>query len=170
MGKKIKKRKILNIIREVSIYDFVNDPRRKSAAKDSKFKIVFYKPKPDEKTNIPKKFQGVQYYKNKSEAELALNDREKLMKILQDKKKKSMIGNNRAEENAAVNAHLLVPFQKKRKKIYDKKVKRSEQLLKQGKSKLETQRSIIEEFNLERSLDTGTSPYIREAEENINKK
>ena len=78
MAKKLRKRKILNQIREVSVYDFADDPRRKKAPKDAKYKIVFYKPKPNENSNIPKKFQGVQYYTTKSEADLALKDRLKL--------------------------------------------------------------------------------------------
>ena len=59
---------ILNTIREVSKFDFVDYPNKKRAPKDAKFKIVFYKPPPKTKTNIPKKFQGVQYFKNKNDA------------------------------------------------------------------------------------------------------
>ena len=82
MAKKLKKRKILNEIREVSVYDFADDPRRKKAPKDAKYKIVFYKPKPNENSNIPKNFQGVQYYTTKAEADLALKDRLELSEKL----------------------------------------------------------------------------------------
>ena len=95
MAKKLKKRKILNQIREVSVYDFADDPRRKKAPKDAKYKIVFYKPKPNENSNIPKNFQGVQYYTTKAEADLALKDRLELSEKLKLKKSKDMIGNNR---------------------------------------------------------------------------
>ena len=37
MAKKLKKRKILNQIREVSVYDFADDPRRKKAPKNAKY-------------------------------------------------------------------------------------------------------------------------------------
>ena len=41
-GMKNKKKKTyLNIIREVTDYDFAHDPRRKKASKNDKFKIVF---------------------------------------------------------------------------------------------------------------------------------
>ena len=53
MGKEV----ILNIIREVSKFDFVDYPNKKKAPKDAKFKIVFYKPPPKSKTNIPKKLR-----------------------------------------------------------------------------------------------------------------
>ena len=94
MAKKLKK-KILNQIRDVSVYDFANDPRRKKAPRDAKYKIVFYKPKPNENSNIPKKFQGVQYYSSKSEADLALKSRLELSEKLKLKKSNDMIGNNR---------------------------------------------------------------------------
>ena len=86
---------ILNIIREVSKFDFVDYPNKKRAPKDAKFKIVFYKPPPKTKTNIPKKFQGVQYFKNKNDAKIALKKREELTITLKEKKKKDMLGNNR---------------------------------------------------------------------------
>ena len=71
MAKKV----ILNIIREVSKFDFVDYPNKKRAPKNAKFKIVFYKPPPKENTNIPKKFQGVQYFTNKNDAKIALKKR-----------------------------------------------------------------------------------------------
>ena len=43
---------ILNIIREVSKFDFVDYPNKKRAPKDAKFKIVFYKPPPKTKDSI----------------------------------------------------------------------------------------------------------------------
>ena len=81
--KKSKRQPIINKIREVTDYDYVDDPRRKKAPKNAKFKIVFYKPKPGENSNIPTKFQGIQYYTNKSEAELALKYRiEELLSLI----------------------------------------------------------------------------------------
>ena len=86
---------ILNIIREVSKFDFVDYPNKKRAPKDTKFKIVFYKPPPKTKTNIPKKFQGVQYFKNKNDAKIALKKREELTITLKEKNRKDMMGNSR---------------------------------------------------------------------------
>ena len=39
MAKKLKKRKILNEIREVSVYDFADDPRRKKHPKMQNIKL-----------------------------------------------------------------------------------------------------------------------------------
>ena len=62
--------------------------------KDAKYKIVFYKPPPNENSNIPKKFQGVQYYTTKSEADLALKDRLKLSEKLKIKKSQDIAPSN----------------------------------------------------------------------------
>ena len=64
-----KKRKIHNTIRDAT----ENDIKNYNAPKNTKYKIVFSSPQG--KTNIPKKFQGVQYFATKKEAENALNDR-----------------------------------------------------------------------------------------------
>ena len=53
------KEKILNIIREVSKFDFVDYPNKKRAPKDAKFKIVFYKPSTKDKTNITTKAKKI---------------------------------------------------------------------------------------------------------------
>ena len=53
MGKEV----ILNIIREVSKFDFVDYPNKKKAPEDTKFKIVFYKPPPKSKQIFQKNFK-----------------------------------------------------------------------------------------------------------------
>ena len=158
---------ILNIIREVSKFDFVDYPNKKRAPKDAKFKIVFYKPPPKTKTNIPKKFQGVQYFKNKNDAKIALKKREELTITLKEKKKKDMLGNNRNPQIG----NLGIRFGKNHKitieqnKKYDKKLKIAKKLLRNGKSKMETQRFINKEFGLKSTEKSGTRNYIREADD-----
>ena len=88
MAKKV----ILNIIREVSKFDFVDYPNKKRAPKDAKFKIVFYKPPPKTQTNIPKKFQGVQYFKNKNDAKIALKKKRRIDNNFKRKKEKRYVG------------------------------------------------------------------------------
>ena len=163
MAKKV----ILNIIREVSKFDFVDYPNKKVAPKDAKFKIVFYKPPPKTQTNIPKKFQGVQYFKNKNDAKIALKKREELTITLKEKKKKDMLGNNRNPQIG----NLGIRFGKNHKitieqnKKYDKKLKIAKKLLRNGKSKMETQRFINKKFDLKSTEKSGTRNYIREADD-----
>ena len=162
MAKKLKKRKILNQIREVSVYDFADDPRRKRAPKDAKYKIVFYKPNPKENSNIPKKFQGVQYYTSKSEADLALKNRLELSKKLKLKKSKDMIGNNRNPNLGSLGVRFGedCEFTINQKKEFNKKVKTAKQLLKSGNTKMETQRIINKKFKLNRAENAGTGRYV----------
>lgn len=163
MAKKV----ILNIIREVSKFDFVDYPNKKRAPKDAKFKIVFYKPPPKTKTNIPKKFQGVQYFKNKNDAKIALKKREELTITLKEKKKKDMLGNNRNPQigNLGIRFGENHKITIEQNKKYDKKLKIAKKLLRNGKSKMETQRFINKKFDLKSTEKSGTRNYIREADD-----
>lgn len=167
MGKQV----ILNTIREVSKFDFVDYPNKKRAPKDAKFKIVFYKPPPKSKTNIPKKFQGVQYYASKNEAKKALEERHKLTIYLKEKKKKDMIGNTRNPNIHKVGIKFGVDKEavsKVKKQAFKKKINRAVKLLKDGNSKIEAQYIINKELN-DRKDDnvSGTADYIRLAEEKL---
>ncbi len=168
--KKIK-RKIINKIREVTDYDYVDDPRRKKAPKNAKFKIVFYKPKPGEDSNIPIKFQGVQYYTNKSEADLALKYRLELKEKLKLKKSKDMIGNNRNPnlKNVGVRFGKDNGYTINQKKEFNKKVKIAKKYLKSGHTKMETQRIINKKFKLNRDENSGTGRYVRVASDLLDK-
>ena len=165
------KEKILNIIREVSKFDFVDYPNKKRAPKDAKFKIVFYKPPTKDKTNIPKRFQGVQYFKNKNDANTALKKRKELTINLKKKKKKDMIGNNRNPEIANLGIRFGENHKKtiEQKKNYDNKLKIAKKLLRDGKSKMETQRFINKKFGLKITEKSGTRSYIGEAYDLISK-
>ena len=63
MAKKLKKRKILNQIREVSVYDFADDPRRKKHLKMQNIKLFSINQNLT-KILIYLKFQGVQLLQN----------------------------------------------------------------------------------------------------------
>ena len=164
MAKKV----ILNIIREVSKFDFVDYPGKKKAPKDAKFKIVFYKPPPKSKTNIPKKFQGVQYFIDKNDAKIALKKREELTIALKEKKRKDMKGNNRNPEISKLGLKFGIDKPAVTKEValkYKQKVNRSVQLLKKGYSKTQTNKIIIDEFKTERSKNSGIAPYVQEADD-----
>ena len=165
------KRKIINKIREVTDYDYVDDPRRKKAPKNAKFKIVFYKPKPGEHSNIPTKFQGVQYYTNKSEADLALKYKLELIERLKLKKSKDMIGNNRNPnlKNIGVRFGKDNTYTINQKKEFNKKVKIAKKYLKSGHTKMETQRIINKKFKLNRNENSGTGRYVRVASDLLDK-
>tara|TARA_B100001027_G_scaffold59612_1_gene40284 strand:+ start:1410 stop:1919 length:510 start_codon:yes stop_codon:yes gene_type:complete len=165
------KRKIINKIREVTDYDYVDDPRRKKAPKNAKFKIVFYKPKPGEHSNIPIKFQGVQYYTNKSEADLALKYKLELIERLKLKKSKDMIGNNRNPnlKNIGVRFGKDNRYTINQKKEFNKKVKIAKKYLKSGHTKMETQRIINKKFKLNRNENSGTGRYVRVASDLLDK-
>ena len=163
---------ILNIIREVSKFDFVDYPNKKKAPKDAKFKIVFYKPPPKSNTNIPKKFQGIQYFRNKNDAKNALKKREELTITLKEKKKKDMLGNNRNPEIHKLGLKFGIDKPAVTKEValkYKQKVNRSIQLLKKGYSKTQTNKIIIDEFKTERSKNSWIAPYVQEAEDSTGK-
>ena len=66
-------RRIYKTIRDVREQDFIQyTGRGNKPPKDTKFKITFAYPDNPEKSVIPKKFQGTQYYKTKELAEEAL--------------------------------------------------------------------------------------------------
>ena len=74
-----------------------------------KYKILFSTPQ-TKHTNIPKEFRGLQIYNNRSLAEEALRKRKKLTKVLEDKKAKSMQGNQRAIGNQGGEKSNLIQF------------------------------------------------------------
>ncbi len=163
---------VLNVIREVSKFDFVNYPNKKKAPKDSKFKIVFYKPPPKDNTKIPKKFQGVQYFKNKNEAKIALKKRKELTEFLKKQRKKDMIGNNRNPEIHKLGLKFGIDKPAVPKEVafkHKQKVNRAIQLLKKGYSKKQINKIIIDEFKSKRSKNSWIAPYIYEAEDLIGK-
>ena len=82
MGKEV----ILNIIREVSKFDFVDYPNKKKHQKMQNLKLFFINP--SKIKQIFQKFQGVQYYASKNEAKKALEERHKLTIYLKEKKGK----------------------------------------------------------------------------------
>ena len=171
MKNKKKRPPILNIIREVTDYDFADDPRRKKASKNDKFKIVFFKPKPGENSNIPLKFQGVQYFKSKNDAKKALEERLKITILLKEKKKKDMMGNTRNPNIHKVGIKFGIdkdPLSKEKKQMFKKKINRAVELLKKGKSNSEAQYIINRELNDRKdNYTSGTAEYIRLAEKKL---
>ena len=160
--KKSKKKTIINKIREVPQNDF-------KAPKNAKFKIVFYKPPPKENTNIPKKFQGLQYYETKKNAEDALNERMNLSKKLREKKSSSMMNNKLAIGNSG-NIYSLIKIQNERTKFYKYKVLKGIEFLKKGYNIMEAQKIIIDTLKLNIDADSRTLlPWMAEARDKVSK-
>ena len=65
----------------------------------AKYKIQFSVPKAGTETNIPKKFQGIQFFKNIEDAKIALNKRLELTSKLLSWNYKDMLNNDRAIGN-----------------------------------------------------------------------
>ena len=65
----------------------------------AKYKIQFSVPKEGTKTNIPKKFQGIQFFKNMEDAKIALGKRLELTSKLLSWNYKDMLNNDRAIGN-----------------------------------------------------------------------
>ena len=70
------KRKILEVIRPVTDFDRKNP--NINAPKDATHKIFYYKPENPETSVIPKKFQGIQYYKSEEAAKKALEEKQNI--------------------------------------------------------------------------------------------
>ena len=74
-------REIYNTVREVTETDFITTQKSKTGKRLSqapswaKYKVVYATPENLETTAIPKKFQGIQYYKTKQIADAALKER-----------------------------------------------------------------------------------------------
>ena len=101
-------------------------------------------------------FRGLQIYNSKFLAEEALRKRKKLTKILEDKRAKSMQGNKRALGNS--DQSNLVQFSPEVQKLKNDKIKRAKELYKDGYSKSEILRKIINEFKLDRDLNSRSWP------------
>ena len=86
----LEKRIVHNIIRKVSNHDKEFGQKTKTgklikAPKSSNYKILFMRPQ-SSITFIPNKYQGIQYYKNKNDAQDALNARLKLTNKIEEKR------------------------------------------------------------------------------------
>jgi len=122
-----------------------------------KYKILFSTPQ-TKNTNIPKEFRGLQIYNNKSLAEDALRKRKKLTKVLEQKRRKSMQGNQRAISNQGGEKSNLIQFSPKVQNLKNEKIKRAKELYQEGYKKSEILRMIVKEFKLERNLNSRSWP------------
>jgi len=122
-----------------------------------KNKILFSTPQ-TKNTNIPKEFRGLQIYNNKSLAEDALRKRKKLTKVLEQKRRKSMQGNQRAISNQGGEKSNLIQFSPKVQNLKNDKIKRAKELYQEGYKKSEILRMIVKEFKLERNLNSRSWP------------
>jgi len=124
---------------------------------NGQYKILFSTPKTPN-SNIPKEFRGLQIFPNKLKAEEALKKRKKLTKILEEKRVKSMQGNKRALGNSGGDQSNLVQYSSEVQKLKNAKIKRAKELFKEGYSKSEILRMIINEFKLDRKLESRSWP------------
>ena len=124
---------------------------------NGKYKILFSTPQ-TKNSNIPMEFRGLQIYNSKFLAEEALRKRKKLTKILEEKRAKSMQGNKRALGNSGGDQSNLVQFSPEVQKLKDAKIKRAKELYEDGYSKSEILRKIINEFKLDRDLNSRSWP------------
>ena len=122
-----------------------------------KYKILFSTPQ-TKNTNIPKEFRGLQIYNNKSLAEDALRKRKKLTKVLEQKRRKSMQGNQRAISNQGGEKSNLIQFSPEVQNLKNEKIKRAKELYQEGYKKSEILRMIVKEFKLERNLNSRSWP------------
>ena len=122
-----------------------------------KYKILFSTPQ-TKNSNIPLEFRGLQIYNNKILAEEALRKRKRLTKILEEKRAKSMQGNKRALGNSGGDQSNLIQFSSEVQKLKNAKIKRAKDLYKEGYSKSEILRMIINEFKLDRNLNSRSWP------------
>ena len=124
---------------------------------NGKYKILFSTPQ-TKNSNIPMEFRGMQIYNSKLLAEEALRKRKKLTKILEEKRAKSMQGNKRALGNSGGDQSNLVQYSSEVQKLKNAKIKRAKDLYKEGYSKSEILRMIINEFKLDRKLESRSWP------------
>ena len=148
MPKKEKKRKKThNVIRPVD-----------SSNLDGKYKIAFAYPA-TEKTNIPKKFQGLQIFQNKKEAQKALKERKELTKDLQRWRAEDMIGNQRLDgyQHFGDQSNLM-QNRPEVQKLKQKKIDLANELFKKGYKKSEILRMVIKELKLKRNIESRSWP------------
>ena len=124
---------------------------------NGKYKILFSTPQ-TKNSNIPMEFRGLQIYNSKFLAEEALRKRKKLTKILEEKRAKSMQGNKRALGNSGGDQSNLVQYSPEVQKLKNAKIKRAKELYKEGYSKSQILRMIINEFKLDRNLESRSWP------------
>ena len=124
---------------------------------NGKYKILFSTPQ-TKNSNIPMEFRGLQIYNSKFLAEEALRKRKRLTKILEEKRAKSMQGNKRALGNSGGDQSNLVQYSSEVQKLKNAKIKRAKELYKDGYSKSEILRMIINEFKLDRNLESRSWP------------
>ena len=124
---------------------------------NGKYKILFSTPQ-TKNSNIPMEFRGLQIYNSKFLAEEALRKRKKLTKILEEKRAKGMLGNKRLLGNPGGDKSNLVQYSSEVQKLKNAKIKRAKELYKDGYSKSEILRKIINEFKLDRNLNSRSWP------------
>jgi hypothetical protein len=122
-----------------------------------KYKILFSTPQ-TKNSNIPMEFRGLQIFNNKSLAEDALKKRKQLTKILEEKRAKAMQGNKRLLGNPGGDKSNFIQYSSEVQKLKNAKIKRAKELYNQGYQKSEIMRMIIEEFKLERDLNSRSWP------------
>ena len=103
-------------------------------------------------------FRGLQIYNSKFLAEEALRKRKKLTNILEEKRAKSMQGNKRALGNSGGDQSNLIQYSSEVQKLKNAKIKRAKELFKEGYSKSKILRKIINEFKLDRNLESRSWP------------
>ena len=148
MLKKEKKReKTHNVIRPLNSSDL-----------NGKYKIAFAYPA-TKNTNIPEKFQGLQIFQNKKEAQKALKERKELTKDLQRWRAEDMIGNKRLDgyQHYGDQSNLI---QNKPEviKLKQKKIDLASELFKKGYKKSEILRMVIKELKLKRNPESRSWP------------
>ena len=124
---------------------------------NGKYKIIFSTPQ-SKNSNIPMEFRGLQIFNSKSLAEIALKKRKSLTKVLLEKNQSAMIGNQRAIGNAGGDQSNLAQYDPQVQKLKNAKIKRAKELYNQGYQKSEIMRMIIEEFKLERNMNSRSWP------------
>ena len=124
---------------------------------NGKYKILFSSPQ-SKNSNIPMEFRGLKIFNSKSLAEIALKKRKKLTKVLLEKTHKSMLGNKRLLGNPGGDKSNLVQYSSEVQKLKNAKIKRAKDLYKDGYSKSEILRKIINEFKLDRNLNSRSWP------------
>ena len=122
-----------------------------------KYKILFSAPQ-SKNSKIPLEFRGLQIYNSKSQAEEALKKRKQLTKVLEENRAKSMEGNKRAVGNSGGDQSNLVQYSPEVQKLKNAKIKRAKELYNQGYQKSEIMRMIIEEFKLDRDINSRSWP------------
>ncbi len=148
MSKKEKKRKKThNVIRPLD-----------SSNLDGKYKIAFAYPA-TKNTNIPKKFQGIQIFQNKKEAQKALKERKELTKDLQRWRAEDMIGNKRLDGYQHYGDQSnLIQNKPEVQELKRRKIELAKELFKKGHKKSEILKMVIKELKLKRNPESRSWP------------